>query len=230
MTSQRAKRDEEIFIWRKNRTRQKRTKSMVDFSQSTISTFPTSQIVGRFFELTRGQNPVREFFQSSVELNDYLVDDLSLLPSSSLKTHLFHKSLFGKMKSLLIRKSLIGDFPIRNRSEPKSFLDSLKPMEIYSFVVLSDGRIVFSPVGNGKNFSLYKILGEHQTLSKFSRNVRFAGRFQWIKSRRALMVYGQSDFYRIEQFVTPLFVAFLRRVFPEIEILVKSNSNSSIYS
>ncbi len=184
----------------------------------TVSTYPPTIFFGRLLQLFLGENPIWEISQSSVNIDDYLPISLRPIPLPTISDHIKHQTLCAKPIVWMVRRSQVQGSPIYQPVDKEGLFDEFLINQKYNFVLLGDGRLVFSRIPHSKLKYPYRLLSKHVGLAKRSSNVRFAGEIKKDDDGETLLINNSSGTYRPDDKMVPDAVAYFQRLFPHLLI------------
>ena len=184
----------------------------------TVSTYPPTFFFGRLLQSFLGKNPIWEISQSSVNIDDYLPISLQPTPLPTIGDHIKHKTLCAKPIVWMVRRTQVQGSPIYQSVDKERLFDEFLINHKYNFVLLGDGRLVFSRIPHSKLKYPYRLLSKHVGLAKRSSNVRFAGEIKKDDDGETLLINNASGTYRPDDKMVPDAVAYFQRIFPHLLI------------
>jgi hypothetical protein len=184
----------------------------------TASTYPPTIFLGRLLELMWGQNPIWEISQTSVNIDDYLPISLHPVPLPTISDHIKHQTLCAKPIIWIVRRSQVQAHPIHQTVDKERLFDEFLVGQEYNFVLLGDGRLIFSRIPHSKLKYFYRLLSKHVGLAKRSSNVRFAGEIKKADDGETLLINNNSGTYRPDDKMVPDAVSYFQRLFPHFSI------------
>lgn len=187
----------------------------------TISIYRPSRRAGRVLYSMMGENFIWEVSSSSLNIDDYLPTSLSIVSPKTLHDYLKHHTRLGRRFCRTVRR-----IQVRNEKEVfsddedgKILIEEILKDGIYNFILMSDGRLIFTRIPEQRRKYNYRMLGKHATLSQHSSGVRFAGEMRIIDDQRTLMINNDSGTYQPTTEMIEGAMLFLHDLFPYLNVI-----------
>ena len=196
----------------------------------TISTYRPTKICGRFFQTIIGENSLWEVSSVSINIEQYLPRPLSPVSPVSWNVYLKYHSPLSRYVCRKGRKIQVQDqCVVQSTDEQRGMIINyglLKDWK-YSFVLIGDGRLIFTRIPRTKLKIPYQLLSKHVVLAKRSSDVRFAGEMRIIDGEKTLLINNNSGTYQPEEQLIPSAVNFFQDLFPYL-IVQSAHRNLSL--
>ncbi|UJR24924.1 hypothetical protein I4U23_006288 [Adineta vaga] len=182
----------------------------------TTFVYPPTLFFGRLLNFFSDENPIWEICPTSIDINDYLPIRLNPTPLPTLSDHIKHQVLGTESNMYLVRRIQVQKYPIVRSNDKIHLIDELSIDQIYNFVLLGNGDLIFSQIPRGKYKYFYQLLTKHVTLARRSCDVRFAGEMRKFGDGEILLINNNSGTYRPNDRILPNAVAYFQRLFPHL--------------
>lgn len=182
----------------------------------TTSVYPATLFFRRLEKIFGNDHSIKEICQTSIDINNYLPICLHPVLYPTLTDRIKHQICGANSMAHLVRRSQVQNQAIVRPSGKIRFMDDLATNRNYNFVLLGDGRLIFSQIPHEKYQYPCQLLTKHVVLAGCSHDVRFAGEMRKSDNGETLLINNSSGTYQPDDRMLPNAVAYFQRLFPHV--------------
>ncbi|CAF1584104.1 unnamed protein product [Adineta ricciae] len=182
----------------------------------TISVYPPTRVSKRLGKIFGNDHSIMEICQTSIDINTYLPICLRPVLYPALTDRIKHKICSANSVVHLLRRSQVQNQAVIRPNDKIQLIDDLSTNRNYNFVLLGDGRLIYSQVPHGKYQYPCQLLTKHVILAGCSHDVRFAGEMRKSDNGEMLLINNSSGTYQPDDRMLPNAAAYFQRLFPHV--------------
>lgn len=187
----------------------------------TISIYLPSRRCGRLLYSLMGENFIWEVSSSSIQIDDYLPTSLSPVSPKTLHDYLKHHTSLGRRLCRITRRIQVSNETelFTDDDQGEFLIEEILQDGIFNFVLMGDGRLIFTRIPSTRRKYNYRMLGKHAILAQHSTDVRFAGEIRIIDHHRTVLINNNSGTYQPTSEMISGAALYLHDLFPHLNVI-----------